>query len=346
MKTITAEPESLGIYSLFHIGKHIIQGHALLAPMAGVTDLPFRQICRDLGAALTTSEMITSDTSLWASTKSSSRLRMDDNTYIPRSMQIAGTDPEQLALAAIQCVELGADIIDINMGCPAKKVCKKLAGSALLKDEALVAKILETVVESVDVPVTLKTRTGWDKQNKNGINVAIMAEELGIAAIAIHGRTRECRFHGLAEYETITRITDAVNIPVIANGDISSAQKAHDVLNETGAAAVMIGRSALGNPWIFAQINALLTDKNDKIAPPEPSTIQPVALEHIKALHDFYGEFKGLRIARKHFAWYSKNLPLSKESIKTFNQIEAAEQQLQHITNYFTHLTNYEEQAA
>ena len=319
--------------------------------MAGVTDQPFRQICRDLGAALTTSEMITSDTTLWTSDKSSSRLRMDDNTFIPRSIQIAGTDPQQLADAAAQCVELGADIIDINMGCPAKKVCKKLAGSALLKDEPLVAKILEAVLQAVNVPVTLKTRTGWDKQNKNGIYVAIMAEQLGVAAIAIHGRTRECRFNGVAEYETIEKIASAVRIPVIANGDIDSAKKAVHVLQHTGAAGVMIGRPALGNPWIFEQINALLTHTDSDIRLPTAAEVQAVALNHINALHDFYGEFKGLRIARKHFGWYSKkwenqSLPQSKNSISTFNQIETSEQQLQHIEKYFTHLTNYEELAA
>ena len=319
--------------------------------MAGVTDQPFRQICRDLGAALTTSEMITSDTTLWTSDKSSSRLRMDDNTFIPRSIQIAGTDPQQLADAAAQCVELGADIIDINMGCPAKKVCKKLAGSALLKDEPLVAKILEAVLQAVNVPVTLKTRTGWDKQNKNGIHVAIMAEQLGVAAIAIHGRTRECRFNGVAEYETIEKIASAVRIPVIANGDINSAKKAVHVLHHTGATGVMIGRPALGNPWIFEQINALLTHTDSDIRLPTAAEVQAVALNHINALHDFYGEFKGLRIARKHFGWYSKkwenqSLPQSKNSISTFNQIETSEQQLQHIEKYFTHLTNYEELAA
>ncbi|MCL4160954.1 UNVERIFIED_CONTAM: hypothetical protein GTU68_029867, partial [Idotea baltica] len=229
--------------------------------MAGVTDLPFRQLCRRLGAGLTVSEMITADTRLWKSRKSQQRLIHRDEPS-PRTVQIAGSEPEMMAEAARQNVALGAEIIDINMGCPAKKVCKRAAGSALLQDEDLVDAILKAVVSAVDIPITLKIRTGWNQENRNALNIAHIAEDAGIQALAIHGRTRACRFLGRVEYDTIASVVDAISIPVFANGDISTPQQAKQVLDYTGAAAVMIGRAAQGNPWIFNQINHYL--KNGK----------------------------------------------------------------------------------
>lgn len=294
------------------IGPYSLAGRALLAPMAGVTDAPLRRLCAHYGAALTTSEMVTADTSLWESEKSRLRLPaaesvLEENNYyslstLPVSIQIAGSDPEQLAHAAQAAVAQGAAIVDINMGCPAKKVCKKLAGSALLKDEKLVSDILHTVVNSVAVPVTLKTRTGWDEQNKNGLRIAVLAQEAGIQALTIHGRTRACRFNGKAEYQSIKDIVDAVDIPVIANGDIDSAEKARSVLNDTGAAGVMIGRGALGQPWIFEQVNDCLEKNRYQTISLERQCFTLV--EHVRGLHLFYGETKGVRIARKHVAWY------------------------------------------
>lgn len=339
---------------MFHIGKYAIKGQAILAPMAGVTDLPFRQLCLQHGAALATSEMLTSDTRLWDSDKSRTRLQMNKHSNVPNSVQIAGTCPQQMALAAKQCVEYGAQIIDINMGCPAKKVCKKLAGSALLKDEGLVFDILKSVVSSVDVPVTLKTRTGWNPAKRNGVHIAELAEQAGIAAIAIHGRTRECRFNGHAEYDSIAKIVDAVSIPVMANGDITTPEKARDVLEHTGAAAVMIGRAAFGNPWIFSQINALFAHSTTQMDTNNLQSafvrklhdIEDTVIKHITELHTFYGEFKGLRISRKHFTWYIQGLPESKASISTFNKIESSTKQIDHIKKYFKHLIKYEEFAA
>ena len=274
--------------------------------MAGITDLPFRNLCKKLGAGLATSEMITSDTSLWGSRKSMQRL-ISRNEISPRSVQLAGSVPEIMAEAARKNVKLGAEIIDINMGCPAKKVLKKAAGSALLQDESLVKRILNAVVSAVDVPVTLKIRTGWSQENRNALTIARIAEDAGIKALAVHGRTRECRFLGNAEYDTIASVVEASSIPVFANGDISSPQDAKHVLDYTGAAAIMIGRSAQGNPWIFDQINHYL---ERGFVPKRPSKREIVAVisSHIKAIHSHYGEYLGVRISRKHIGWYVNNL--------------------------------------
>jgi len=302
--------------------------------MAGITDLPFRNLCKKLGAGLATSEMITSDTSLWGSRKSMQRL-ISRNEISPRSVQLAGSVPEIMAEAARKNVKLGAEIIDINMGCPAKKVLKKAAGSALLQDESLVKRILNAVVSAVDVPVTLKIRTGWSQENRNALTIARIAEDAGIKALAVHGRTRECRFLGNAEYDTIASVVEASSIPVFANGDISSPQDAKHVLDYTGAAAIMIGRSAQGNPWIFDQINHYL---ERGFVPKRPSKREIVAVisSHIKAIHSHYGEYLGVRIARKHIGWYVNNLSDCKEFRRQFFQLENSKQQMQSLYDFFT----------
>ena len=314
-----------------------------MAPMAGVTDLPFRKICRSFGAGLTTSEMVTSDTKLWQSDKSSQRLTYDTEQS-PISVQIAGNDPDMMAHAAQACVSRGAQIIDINMGCPAKKVCKKLAGSALLKDEKLVADILEKVVNAVSVPVTLKTRTGWDQENKNGTTVARIAEESGIAALAIHGRTRACRFEGQAEFETIAKIVEEVSIPVIANGDITTPARAIEVLDQTNAAAVMVGRAAWGNPWIFDDIVRQLQGL-DRIKPTFEEVVSTIS-QHFNGLYELYGDLKGLRIARKHFSWYCQTFGIPVEESRSFNLIETSKSQIEAVLSSFEQHFNHEEKAA
>jgi tRNA-dihydrouridine synthase B len=292
--------------SVFRIGPYEVEAPAVLAPMAGVTDRPFRILCRSLGAALAPSEMLTSDMRLWTTSKS--RRRMDHaGEPEPRIVQLAGADPQALAEAARINVDLGAQIIDINMGCPAKKVCDKLCGSALLRDEPLVARILEAVVRAVPVPVTLKTRTGWDRANRNGVRIARLAADCGIAAIAIHGRTRVDLYGGEAEYETIREIKSAVAIPVVANGDINSVEKARAVLDFTRAEGVMIGRGAHGAPWIFRDVNTFLT--TGKTPPPLPAHERgAIILAHLESLHAFYGEEVGVRVARKHIGWYCDHL--------------------------------------
>ena len=287
---------------MLHIGPYTLASQVLLAPMAGVSDLPFRQLCRGFGAALVTSEMITSDTSLWHSRKSRQRLPHADDPK-PRSVQIAGVEPAMMAEAARRNVELGAEIIDINMGCPAKKVCKKAAGSALLQHPDLVKAILQAVTAAVAVPVTLKIRTGWSPEHRNAVEIARIAEDAGIQALAIHGRTRACRFKGEAEYDTIAAVKQAIAIPVIANGDIRSPQQAKQVLDHTGADAIMIGRAAQGQPWIFQQINHYLQSGELLPAPPA-AEIGALVEQHLQALEDFYGEHLGPRIARKHLGWY------------------------------------------
>jgi tRNA-dihydrouridine synthase B len=277
--------------------------------MAGVTDRPFRILARRLGAALAASEMITSDTRLWNSRKSKQRMDHEGEPE-PRVVQLAGADPAALAEAARRNIDLGAQIIDINMGCPAKKVCNRLCGSALLQDEPLVGRILEAVVaaaQGTGVPVTLKTRTGWDRAHRNGAAVARIAEAAGIAALAIHGRTRADFYEGEAEYDTLREIRAAVTIPVIANGDIDSARKARDVLDSTGAAGVMLGRAAQGAPWIFRDINGLLT-QGVVPAPLARAAQRDIVLEHLQSIYTFHGEDSGLRIARKHLGWYGKLL--------------------------------------
>ena len=293
--------------------------------MAGITDRPFRALCRSFGAGLTVAEMVTCDQTLWNTQKSRLRLPHLDEPE-PRMIQIAGGDPQMLAAAAKANVELGAQIIDINMGCPAKKVCKKAAGSALLKDEKLVAEILAAVVAAVDVPVTLKIRTGWSANHKNAVTIAKLAEQEGIQALTIHGRTREDRFNGQAEYDTLAEVCQTISIPVIANGDIDSPHKAQEVFNKTGANAIMIGRAAQGRPWIFRQIKSWL--ENKIILPePDPIEIHSIISQHLTGLYLTYGDFMGTRVARKHFGWYLQQAQMI-EWRKRFNQLETTEQQL------------------
>lgn len=317
--------------------------------MAGVTDLPFRQLCRQMGAGLVVSEMVTSDTSLWNSRKSQQRLIHRDEPS-PRSVQIAGADPQMMAEAARANVELGAQIIDINMGCPAKKVCKRAAGSALLADELLVAEILHTVVGAVDVPVTLKIRTGSNTEQRNGVIIAKLAQDAGIAALAVHGRTRACRFMGTAEYDTIATIVDAVDIPVFANGDIDSPQKARRVLDHTGAAAVMIGRSAQGRPWIFREINHYLATGNE-LAEPQLDEVHQLLHQHLDGLHQHYGDYLGVRIARKHIGWYLETLKgdditVTRQLKARFNGLESQQQQVTFLEQLFADLAQLQEQVA
>ena len=297
--------------------------------MAGVTDLPFREVCLQHGAGLATAEMVTADSTLWKSRKSHQRLQFGEHSGI-RSVQLVGNDPAQMAEAARINADLGAEIIDINMGCPAKKVCKKAAGSALLRDEKLVADILSAVVTAVDIPVTLKIRTGWSPEHRNGLTIARLAERCGIQALAVHGRTRACRFNGTAEYQTIAEIVQAVSIPVVANGDIDTPQKAQYVLQQTGAAGVMVGRAACGNPWLFRQINAVLNGDKPE---PLPGIWQRLttAHNHIYTIHRFYGEYSGVRIARKHIGWYLEHLPEYQADRSAINRIESSEQQLQYL---------------
>jgi tRNA-dihydrouridine synthase B len=288
------------------IGKYLLPSPIMLAPMAGVTDRPFRILCRRLGAGLAASEMITSDMRLWRSSKSRQRMNHEGEPE-PRVVQLAGAEPAALAEAARANVALGAQIIDLNMGCPAKKVCGRLCGSALLTDEALVARILQAVVDAVEVPVTLKIRTGWDREHRNGAAIARIAEDAGIAALAVHGRTRADFYAGEAEYDTIRLIKSHVRIPVIANGDIATAQKAREVLDFTGADGVMIGRASHGAPWIFSSINAQLQSGNAR-APLSRAEVRDIILAHLDSLYFFYGEETGVRIARKHLGWYCELL--------------------------------------
>lgn len=319
---------------MFQIGPYTVASRVTLAPMAGVTDLPFRQLCRRFGAGLAVSEMVTSDSRLWNTRKSRQRLNHIGEAE-PRAVQIAGGDPDMMAEAARLNVERGAQIIDINMGCPAKKVCKKAAGSALMKDEDLVNNILTAVVSAVDVPVTLKIRTGWSPEQRNGLAIARIAEAAGIQALAVHGRTRACKFEGQAEYDTIAAIKAAISIPVIANGDIDSPQKAKAVLDHTGADAVMIGRAAQGRPWLCREIDHYLKT-GFLIESPGAEEIQQTLLEHLRALHDFYGEFMGVKIARKHVGWYLKAHPNNEAFRAQFNQLESAEQQCEAIALLFS----------
>lgn len=318
------------------IGPYQLANPVILAPMAGVTDLPFRQLCRRMGAGLVVSEMVTSDVRLWNSRKSRQRL---DHTGEgePRSVQIAGGDAQMMAEAARMNEQLGAQIIDINMGCPAKKVCNKAAGSALMRDEKLVAEILDAVVNAVSLPVTLKIRTGWCAEQRNGLQIARIAEQAGIQALAVHGRTRNQLYTGDAEYDSIAEIKQAIGIPVFANGDIDSPQKALAVLKHTGADAVMIGRAAQGRPWIFNEINHFL--KTGEILPaPALDWQRSVLQEHVQALLAFYGDHQGVRIARKHVGWYLHTLPGAEDFRRRFNRLECAEEQRQSINTFFTRL--------
>ena len=315
------------------IGPYDIDPPLILAPMAGVTDKPFRQLCKRLGAGYAVSEMTSSDPKLWRTRKSARRLDHDGEPA-PIGVQIAGADPAALAAAAQHAVDHGAEIIDINMGCPAKKVCNAWAGSALLKDEALVVRIVAAVVAAVDVPVTLKIRTGWDSANRNGVRVARIAEDAGVRALAVHGRTRDLLYTGEAEYETIAAIKHAVRIPVIANGDVTSPQKARDVLAATGADALMIGRAAQGRPWIFREIAHFLAT-GELEPPPSAALVRDTLLEHVHALHVFYGEVAGVRIARKHLAWYAKDRHENAAFRAVVNRAETADEQLRLTRDYF-----------
>lgn len=320
---------------MFQIGPYSIDSHTVLAPMAGVTDQPFRRLCRRLGAGFAVSEMVIADSRLWNSRKSALRLNHSGEQE-PRSVQIAGGDPDMLAEAARLNVERGAQIIDINMGCPAKKVCNKAAGSALLKDEALVHDILRAVTAAVTVPVTLKIRTGWSPENKNALTIARMAEDCGISALAVHGRTRACKYQGDAEYETIARVREVIDIPLFANGDITSPEKAAHVLALTGADAVMIGRQAQGNPWIFREIEHFIR-QGTHLPRPSAKEIQTTLMNHLCELHQFYGEHLGVRIARKHVGWYLQHQPDSVSFRAHFNQLETAVDQVAALEHYFVH---------
>ena len=314
------------------IGPYALASPFVLAPMAGVTDGPFRALCRRFGAGMTTSEMTTADTALWRTPKSRARLDLDLDAT-PVAVQIAGSDPGQMAEAARAVVDRGAQIVDINMGCPAKKVCRKLAGSALLTDETLVADILARVVRAVDVPVTLKTRTGWDPEHRNGVRIARIAEDAGIVALAIHGRTRACRYRGAAEYETIARIKASVAIPVIANGDITGAEKSLEVLRLTGADGLMIGRAAQGNPWIFRELAAGVCGDAKK-APVENRELRDIMLGHLNDLHRFYGESTGVRVARKHITWYCDRLENAAEFRHRVMRVDSASEQIRLTREY------------
>jgi len=325
---------------MIQIGPYSLPNRVALAPMAGVTDLPFRTLCAKLGAGLVVSEMITSDPSLRSSRKTVLRSR-HDNEAAPRSVQIAGSDPARMAEAARYNVDQGAQIIDINMGCPAKKVCRKAAGSALLADEALVGDILTAVVDAVDVPVTLKIRTGSSPQARNGVAIAQLAEHCGITALAVHGRTRACAFKGEVEYDTVRAIVDAIDIPVFANGDIDSAEKAEAVIKHTGAAGVMIGRAAQGQPWLCGQVADYLATG---IEPEAPTLATQFALleQHIRELHTFYGEFMGVRIARKHMGWYLQHHTHNNDFRRQFNSLSTPAEQLRLINTIFHTFSNKE----
>jgi len=328
---------------MFRIGPYTIDSQVILAPMAGVTDRPFRQLCRKLGAGLVVSEMVTSDTRLWNTRKSSYRLNHTGDAE-PRSVQIAGGEPQMMAEAARMNVERGAQIIDINMGCPAKKVCNKAAGSALLKDEPLVRDILRAVVDAVDVPVTLKIRTGWDPSQRNGLTIARIAEDAGIKELAIHGRTRACGYKGEVEYDTISQIKQALDIPVFANGDINSPQKAKQVLDYTHADGVLIGRAAQGRPWLFREIDHYLRTGN-LLPEPKLEEVKAILLGHVQELHTFYGDYMGPRIARKHVGWYLHSQPEGTTFRKVFNKLESAEEQTAAIEAFFAQLMNYKASA-
>lgn len=330
--------------SAVRIGPYTLPNQLILAPMAGVTDQPFRQLCRRLGAGLVVSEMVTSDVSLWNTRKSSLRM-IHSGDAEPRSVQIAGGDPQMLAEAARRNVEMGAQIIDINMGCPAKKVCNKAAGSALMKDEQLVGAILQAVVAAVDVPVTLKIRTGWNRATKNGLTVAKIAEQCGISALAVHGRTRADLYSGAAEYDTIAAIKQAVTLPVFANGDIDSPQKARQVLDATGADGLLIGRAAQGRPWIFREINHYLAT-GTQLPAPGLQEVEGLLLEHLAALHSFYGEVMGVRIARKHVGWYLATLPGAREFRAQFNRLESTDAQCAKVRQFFVERHNEQQGVA
>ena len=319
------------------IGPYTIQPNVILAPMAGVTDKPFRLLCKRLGAGLAVSEMTTSDPRFWNTAKSLHRMDHAGEPD-PVSVQIAGTVPEIMAEAARYNVDHGAQLIDINMGCPAKKVCNAWAGSALMREPLLVARIVEAVVKAVEVPVTLKIRTGWDAHNRNAPEIARIAEDAGIAALAVHGRTRDQQYAGIAEYETIAAIKAMLRIPVIANGDIDSPQQAQAVLEATGCDAVMIGRAAQGRPWIFGRIAHYLAT-GELLPEPSVAEVRDILIAHLEHLHAFYGEVSGVRIARKHLGWYAKDRPENAAFRAVVNRAQSADEQLRLTRDYFDALS-------
>jgi len=315
------------------IGPYQLKNNLIVAPMAGVTDRPFRMLCKRMGAGMAVSEMVSSNSLLYGSEKTLRRANHEGEVD-PISVQIVGADPKMLAQAAKYNVDHGAQIIDINMGCPAKKICNVMSGSALLQNEPLVATLLEAVVGAVNVPVTLKIRTGWDKHNRNAIRIAKIAESSGIQALAIHGRTRACAYTGDAEYDTIAAVKASVNIPIIANGDITTPEKVKYVLEQTGADAVMIGRAAQGRPWLFREIEYFL-NTGQHLPPPEVGEIHRVLVAHVHELYDFYGEHTGLRVARKHISWYTRGLTGSAQFRHHMNQLEVSAEQLAAVDEFF-----------
>ncbi len=326
------------------IGPYALSNNLILAPMAGVTDRPFRQLCRRMGAGMAVSEMVSSNSLLWGSEKTRRRANHEGEPD-PKSVQIMGADPQMMAEAAKHNVDNGAQIIDINMGCPAKKVCNVAAGSALLQHESLVGEILEAVVGAVEVPVTLKIRTGWDKSHRNGVTIARIAQEAGIQALAVHGRTRACAYKGEAEYDTIKAIKNAIKIPVIANGDINTPEKAKYVLDYTGVDAVMIGRAAQGRPWIFREIGHFL-NHGEKLPEPDVREVRAILTDHLHNLYEFYGEYTGVRMARKHISWYSKGQRNGAAFRHAVNQLDTIEEQLAATAEFFDRLEEELERAA
>ena len=322
----------MSLCSPLQIGPWRLRNNLVLAPMAGVTDLPFRNLCRRLGAGMAVSEMVHSNPRLRGSAKSAQRLS-HEGEMAPVVVQILGNDPAAMAEAARHNVARGARIIDINMGCPAKKVCRKAAGSALLDDEALVARILAAVVDAVEAPVTLKIRTGVSRERRNAARIAAIAEQSGISMLTVHGRSRADRFEGEAEYDTIAEVAAAVSIPVLANGDIDSPEKAEQVLRYTGAAGLMIGRAAQGNPWIFREIETWLRD-GSHCPPPRPAEKREVLLSHLQALYRFYGAVQGTRIARKHIGWYLRTLPGGREMVRKVNRIDDQQRQFEQVARF------------
>lgn len=315
------------------IGPYLLKNNLIVAPMAGVTDRPFRMLCKRMGAGMAVSEMVASNSLLYGSEKTRRRANHEGEVD-PISVQIVGADARMLAEAAKYNVDHGAQIIDINMGCPAKKICNVMAGSALLQNEPLVAQLLEAVVGAVNVPVTLKIRTGWDTHNRNAVRIARIAEDAGIQALAIHGRTRACAYTGDAEYDTIRAVKESVRIPIIANGDITTPEKARYVLQYSGADAVMIGRAAQGRPWLFREIEYFL-QTGSHLPHPEVAEIHRVLLAHVVELYDFYGEYTGLRIARKHISWYTKGLAGSAHFRHQMNQLESPQEQRAAVDEFF-----------
>jgi tRNA-dihydrouridine synthase B len=315
------------------IGPHKLENKLILAPMAGVTDLPFRKLCKRMGAGMVVSEMVGSNSLLRGSQKTLRRAS-HDNECSPKSIQIVGFDPQMMAEAAKINQDMGAEIIDINMGCPAKKICNTLSGSALLRDESLVANILEAIVNAVEIPVTLKIRTGWCPNSRNGVKIAQIAQDSGIQALSVHGRTRSCFFKGEAEFDTIAEIKQAIKIPVIANGDITTPERAKYVLEKTNCDAIMIGRAAQGRPWIFREINHYL-NTGTLMAEPSVNEVKEILTNHLLNLYAFYGEFAGSRMARKHVSWYSKGQPNGGSFRDNFNRLETVQEQLQAIDTFF-----------